>query len=51
MTAMKFVVKYFAEIVIKRSPVQRRFVAQLRSNLLDVLRLAIADMDLKVYAP
>lgn len=38
MAPMKFVVKYFAEIAIKSTPVRRRFVSQLVQNLRATLR-------------
>ena len=37
MAAMKFVVKYFAEIAIKSKPVRRRFVGHLVDNLRSLL--------------
>ena len=44
---MKFVVKYFPEIVIKSKPVRRRFVGQLVENLRAVLRDIDSDVVVK----
>src|SRR5210317_325610 len=47
MASMKFVVKYFPEIVIKSKPVRRRFVGQLVENLRAVLRDIDSDVMVK----
>ncbi len=44
---MKFVVKYFSEIIIKSKPVRRRFVSQLVENLRSVLRDIDPEVDLQ----
>ena len=44
MASMQFIVKYFSEIVIKSTPVRRKFIRQLEKNL----RAVLCDIDPEV---
>lgn len=46
---MKFIIKYFAEITIKSSPVRKQFVNQLAKNIRTILKTIDANIDVIVH--
>ena len=46
---MKFIIKYFAEITIKSSPVRKQFANQLAKNLRTILKIIDSNIDVKTH--